>query len=238
MKIKAYLTEIKYRLFFLFLTVIINFIVIYIYKEQIIFLISLHDTDLFPHFISTKLTEIFSVFLKLSFFLSIYFSLPIVIVQLLFFLAPALYKYEYQIVKKFCVFFTILFPGCLIFTIRVILPYTWKFFSGFQLKTENSLLSIKIEPKISDYIELFFFLLVSLTLLLLCFFVLLAVMNSFQMKLFVKYRKILYFIFFILATLVTPPDITSQLITAFTLVFFYEFFFFLTILSREYKKGK
>jgi len=95
MKIKVYMKEIQYRLFFTCFCFVFNALMIYYFKEQLIFLLGQHQNNNFPHFITTNLPEVFLCFIKLSIFLGFYFSFPITLLQFWFFLRPALYKYEY-----------------------------------------------------------------------------------------------------------------------------------------------
>lgn len=238
MKIKSYIKEIQYRLFFLFLTFFGNAVIFYFYKEQLIFLLGKSQSNFFPYFISTNLTEIFFVFIKITFSLAFYFTLPCFMLQTWFFLIPALYKYEYEISKKLLIASFFLFTVCTIGTLKLFLPYCWEFFSSFQLKSQENLVGIHMELKINNYLNFFLEILFSITFLFHFFIVFLFSMKLFPIKLFIKFRKVVYFFIFMLATLFSPPDIFSQLSIGGVLILFYEIFLFSSFLRIEYKKGE
>lgn len=238
MKIKVYMKEIQYRLFFTSFTIVVNAVVIYCFKEQLVFLLGQHQNTDFPHFITTNLPEVFLCFIKLSFFLGFYFSFPIIVSQSWFFLSPALYKYEYNLTKNFLLISLTLFVIGNFFLYKIILPYCWKFFSAFELNYESNGVSLQLETRLHDYLNFFIQLLYSLNLttnfcLFLSFF-----LFRFPAKTLTKLRKIIYFLCFFVATLLTPPDIFSQIFVGLILITLYEFFMFSFFLTHEYKKGE
>jgi len=119
-----------------------------------------------------------------------------------------------------------------------LLPYCWKFFSGFQLTYEDSGISVQLETRLHEYIDFFTNTLFSINLTLnFC-----MILSFFLLKLpthfLTKLRKIIYFSNFIAATIITPPDILSQLITGISLIAMYELFIFSLFLTKQYKKGE
>jgi len=49
-----------------------------------------------------------------------------------------------------------------------------------------------------------------------------------------KLRKNLYFVFFVLATFVTPPDVAHQIITSIYIIILYELLLIYTLLKVEF----
>ena len=236
MKIKVYIKEIQYRLFFTCSSFFFNLCVLYYYKEQIIFLLGQHQTSNFPHFIATNLPEVFFCLIKFSVYLAIYFTFPIILTQSWFFIIPALYKYEYKIIKNFIIISLIVYIIGNFSIYTILIPYCWKFFSGFELNYEKIGVGIQLETRLYEYLnfftEIFFSLNIILNLcLFLCFFLL-----KFPTRILTKIRKIIYFFSFILATILTPPDILSQIFVGIVLIATYEFFLFSIFLTNEYKK--
>jgi len=128
--------ELKYRGIFIFLTLLTNIVVIFSFKEELIFLLGQHQNTNFPHFITTNLPEVFLCFIKLSIFLGLYFTFPNILLQCWFFLRPALYKYEYQLIKNFLWISIFLFFLGSFSVYNIILPYSWKFFLPSNLITK------------------------------------------------------------------------------------------------------
>jgi len=106
-----------------------------------------------------------------------------------------------------------------------ILPYCWSFFLSFQSTIINQAIKIHFEAKITEYIDFY------ISLYSLCngscqvFLILfLFIETRFDKINFIKNsRKIIYFILFIIATLITPPDVTSQIIIGCSFILMYEF---------------
>lgn len=239
MKIKQYLQETQYRSIFILITFLLNCFSLYVYKEEIIFLLGQHQPSKFPHFITTNLPEVFLCFIKLSISISFYLTFPIMLLQGWFFLIPALYKYEYIYAKYFLKlsFFFYFTLNCL--TYHLLLPYCWKFFSGFQLDYEENGVSISIETRFYEYLTFFTDIFFSINIifhliLALCFFI-----TKFPIQYLLKTRKLFYFSSFTLATLITPPDIFSQILIGIILIILYELFMLSIFLSKHYKsKGE
>lgn len=238
MKVKQYFFELYHRLFVLLFTIGLNFSVLFFYKEQLIYLIGQHQESVIPSFISTSLTEIFIVFIKLSFFLALYFSYPIIIAQLSFFLIPGLYKYEYKLIRNFFFISVILYLVTTVFTAKVFLPYCWKFFTSFQLQPTKNLVNLQLEPRIADYLNFFFETLLLLNLVLHGFLIFLFFLRRVTLDFVVKYRKFFYLSFFVFATLLTPPDISSQILVGLLFLFFFEIFLLSMFITKEYQKGE
>lgn len=237
MKIKVYINELQYRLFFACTSFTINTCIIYFFKEEIIFILGQHQNTDFPHFITTNLPEVLFCFIKLSIFLGLYFTFPIILFQCWFFLSPALYKYEHQIIKNFLIVSICLYNLEIFLIYKTILPYCWKFFSSFELSYERSGVSIHLETRLYEYLNLFIQLLYTLNIttnfcLFLSFFLL-----RFPITTLINIRKLIYFFCFVLSTLVTPPDITSQIFIGVLFMIIYESMMFSIFLTKQYKKA-
>lgn len=238
MKVTRHFLEIYNRLLILLLTWGLNFFVLFYYKEQIVYILGQHQETTFPYFISTSLTEVFFVYLKLSSFLAFYFAYPIIVIQLALFIIPGLYKYEYLVIRNFLLLSIMLYIGTTIFTYKVFLPYCWKFFSSFQLEAEESLISLHLEARIADYLSFFFETYFLLNAILHIFLIFLFLLYKTTLNSILKYRKLFYLLFFLFATLMTPPDVISQIVVGLFFLGFFEIFLFSLFLSSEYKKGE
>lgn len=238
MKVKQYFFELYQRLFVLLFTLVLNFSVLFFYKEQLIYLIGQHQESVIPSFISTSLTEIFIVFIKLSFFLAFYFSYPVILAQLCFFLIPGLYKYEYKIIRNFFIVSIILYLITTLFIAKIFLPSCWKFFASFQLQATKNLVSLQLEPRIDDYLNFFFETFLMLNLVLHVFLIFIFFLRKVTLDFIVKHRRFFYLTFFLFATFLTPPDISSQVFVGLMFLVFFEIFLLSMFITKEYKKGE
>lgn len=238
MKIKVYLKELQYRLFFTCLCILLNTITIYRSKDLLVFLLGQHQNNNFPHFIATNLPEVFLSLIKLSFFFGLYFGFPIILIQAWFFICSALYKYEYKIIRRVVVGITLLYVFATFSVYKIFLPYCWKFFSTFELNFEDSGVNLQLETRLQEYLDFLVGIMYTLNVFLIFCLFLGFFLFKFPLFRLIKFRKIMYFSGFILATLITPPDIASQIFIGTILVFVYEIFMFSIFLLHEYKKGE
>ena len=98
-----YFLEIKNRLFlvgFLWVTV---FITCYHYKEVILFLLIYNNSKLYSlndvYFIFTNITDLFSMYFSLSYFVSNQIFVLVFSYHIVVFLSPGLFKFEYDLIK-------------------------------------------------------------------------------------------------------------------------------------------
>ena len=177
------------------------------------------------YFIVTDLIEIFNLKLTLSFILSVIGITLIFILQVWIFLAPGLYKHENKLI---CQIFSIFLVGLSISITLVffyLIPNMWCFFYDYEKTEHPFLFNLYLEPKLSNYILFLLKILGFITLFLqypLLIFVLLQIkiITIYQLT---KFRKLFYLKILIIASLIAPPDISSQLIIFVILVFFMEF---------------
>jgi sec-independent protein translocase protein TatC len=236
-----YILEIKNRLFFLFLTYFSVILITYFYKEILLFLIIKPNYFLnnnkvnLCYFIFTAVTEIFSVYVQLIFFISFQFFLIFLLYHIFIFFSFALFKKEYRFFKT--VLKTIFFIWILSSFIShyLIIPLTWNFFLSFRdLLAKNDSFSIYFEAKIIEYFYFYIYLyyicgvyLQTVTL----FFFMLNYINI-SIKNVRKYRKLYFFGFVIFSTLLSP-DVLSQFLISLFLIVVYEIFIFFYIFSTK-----
>ena len=94
-----HLTELRKRLIWSFIYLIIVFIICFYFADFLFSflarpLVNLMDTDSGQGFIYTALQEAFFTELKVAFFFALFFSFPLIAIQIWKFLAPGLYKNE------------------------------------------------------------------------------------------------------------------------------------------------
>ncbi|WPX96457.1 twin-arginine translocase subunit TatC [Candidatus Bandiella euplotis] len=176
------------------------------------------------HFIYTKLTEGFITELKISFIFAIFLTLPFFFFQFYKFVAPGLYKQEKVIVAPYLIFSPILFMMGAFLVYFVVMPITWRFFASFQNLNYLSGTPIKLEAKISEYLDLVIELFISfgIAFQLPIVLVMLTKLKIITISQLVKFRRYSIVLIFILAAILTPPDVLSQIILALPLMLLYE----------------
>ncbi len=183
--------------------------------------------------IFTGLHEGFFTQIKVAFFISISIGFPILLIQLWKFIAPGLYKNEKKIFILFLIATPVLFllGSCMVY--YIVIPLAWEFFISFQMSGVNGSLPIELEPRISEYLSLIMKLIFAFGV---CFelpVVLLLLIKSGILTPddLAKKRKYAILIAFVVAALLTPPDIISQIMLALPIIILYEFSILLSKVS-------
>ncbi len=229
MKYLSHLRELRSRLLFSFLFLILCFI-FFLYNASFIGeilsepLFNLLKDSQNKRMIFTALPEIFLSNLKISLFASFIFTLPFLLIQLILFISPAMYKKEKKTLFPILVVIPILFILGVIFAYYVLIPFIWSFFLSFE-NFFNEGLNVELESRYSEYMKL------TMLLLLSCglsfeFPVLLIILTKFKIlsvNSLKKNRKYFFIGILVFSAIFTPPDIISQLGIAIPLIIFYEF---------------
>ena len=229
-----YYIEIKNRLFLIVLSWIFATIICYTYKNFLLFfsvnsiniLKNVHQQN---YFIFTDVGEIFYVYINIIFFISNQISLILFLYHLLIFLSLGLYKTELNKFKLIFKSFIFVWFLSTVFFYKYLVPTSWKFFLNFQqIETVCQPISLLFEAKLFDFLNYFkkfynlcFF---SCQFLLITMFLLRYFMD--KKKQTKSFRKIFYLTFLLFSTIITPPDMLSQLLITFYLIFIYEIILF------------
>ena len=159
----------------------------------------------------------FFVALKVSFFAGILGALPFILYQLWLFIAPGLYENEKQMVYPFVIGGAIMFFIGVLFAYYVVTPFGFQFLITFGSFLYTPLINIE------DYVGFFTKILAGFGLafeLPVVAYTLgkIGMITDKSLKDFFKYAVV---IIFILAALLTPPDVLTQLLMAAPLIILY-----------------
>jgi sec-independent protein translocase protein TatC len=224
--LKEHFIELKNRLKIVVIFFFTIFLVSYFYSEDIYLTIIKPLADILGDgshkVIYTGLAEAFLTYIKLSLFTSLLFTLPVIAYQVYMFVAPGLYKEEKIIAGVILFFAPLLFWGGGIFVFYFVIPKAWHFFLSFELHQQN--LPLMLEARVSEYLDLVMHLVIAFGFAaeIPIIIMILNLMNILSSDYLAQKRRIAIVINFVIAGIITPPDVLSQVALALPMVFLYE----------------
>lgn len=228
MSLIEHLTELRNRMMIAAGAIIVGFLACYFFAEQIYgFLVRPLANELGEdrRMIYTGLAEVFFTYIKVAFFAGAFLAFPVVAIQFYRFIAPGLYKREKHAFLPFLIATPILFflGGAMVYF--VIMPLAWKFFLSFEVPQAGATgLAIQLEAKVSEYLNLVMKLIFAfgLAFQLPVALTLMARVGIVSAAGLAKQRKYAIVIVFIVAAILTPPDIISQIGLGIPIILLYE----------------
>ena len=174
--------------------------------------------------IFTALYEAFFTYLKVAFFGAVFFSFPVWATQLWLFVAPGLYRSEKRAVYPFLIASPFLFVLGAALAYYFIFPLAWRFFITFETPPGQGSLPIQLEAKVSEYLSLVMQMILAfgvafqmpVLLTLLCR---VGILDVATLR---KGRRYAIVGMFVVAAVLTPPDVISQIGLAVPLLALYE----------------
>ena len=170
------------------------------------------------HLIATNVISPFIVPLKITLLAAFLIALPYVLYQLWAFIAPGLYNHEKRLVLPLVVSSTLLFLAGVAFCYFFVFGRVFHFIQSFAPK------SVNVAPDIEAYLGfvLTMFLAFGATFEVPIVVVVLARMGVVSVEKLKSFRGYFIVLAFIVAAIITPPDIVSQLSLAIPMCLLYE----------------
>ncbi len=215
----AHLMELRQRIFYCLLFLSLAFSISYYFSEEIYRFLLQPLERVFAndarhrHMIYTGLHEAFFTYLKVSFFAAFFFTLPLILIQIWRFIAPGLYKDERKSAMPLFVLTPVLFIAGAMLAFYVVIPLAWEFFVSFETQGNNNHLAVQLEARVSEYLGLITQLILAfgLSFELPILLLVLAKAGIITAEDLLHHRRHAVVVAFLIAALITPPDLISQI---------------------------
>ena len=218
-----HLIELRRRLLWSFATFIVAFFVCFYFAEVIFaFLVQPLLAAGQQRVIYTAVFEAFFVQVKVGFFAALMVSFPIIANQLWKFVAPGLYGREKKAMRPFLILTPFLFLAGASLAYYVAMPVALRFLLGYQ----GDIGGVQQDalPAVGNYLDfvmrfIFGFGVAFLLPVLLMLLERAGLVTRDQLK---RGRRYAIVVAFVLAAVLTPPDVISQFMLAIPLILLYE----------------
>lgn len=237
MSILGHLNELRRRLFRIVIIVVLGFVAFYGVSEPLYAFLSAPLQACMPEgskLIYTSPQGAFFTYMKVALVASLFGTSPFSFYQLWAFIAPGLYREEKRAVLPLAFFSSIFFLAGAAFCFFLVFPIAFQFFMGFA--TDTIVPMISVEEYLSFALKL-----------------LLAFGLVFEMPLFAYFlsrfgiltpdfmrrsRRYAILVIFIVAAILTPPDVFSQCLMAIPMLLLYEVSIYVSAMAYRKKEDK
>jgi sec-independent protein translocase protein TatC len=209
----SHLIELRKRLLNSIIAVLVIFLALVYFANDIYQIVSAPLISQMPvgsTMIATDVASPFFAPIKLTIYVSVFLSAPVILYQIWAFIAPALYKHERKLVMP------LLFSSTMLFYIGIAFAYFVVFPLAFGFLTKTAPIGVVMSTDITKYLDFVMALFmafgvafeVPVAIILLCW---MGVTSPEALK---KKRPYILVGAFVVGMLLTPPDVFSQTLLA------------------------
>lgn len=217
----SHLLELRDRLLRAFIAVILVFLPLAFFANEVFSLVAQPLIDKLPAGSSMIATSVISPFMtpfKLAFFVALFIAMPVVLYQMWAFVAPGLYRREKRFALPLLVSSILLFYAGVVFAYFVVFPVMFEFFATTTPQ------GVRMMTDINSYMDfvLTMFFCFGLAFEVPVVVVLLVLTGMMSVERLAAARGYVLIGIFVLAAVLTPPDAISQTIMAVPMYLLYE----------------
>jgi len=228
----SHLLELRNRLVYAVIAVGVVFLACVPFAQELYTLVAQPLLQVMPAGNSMIATEVASPFLtplKLTLWVSIICAMPVLLYQLWAFVAPGLYRHERRVAMPLLISSVLLFYAGMAFAYFVVFPLVFSFF------TKIAPAGVQVMTDIRSYLEFVFgmFFAFGLAFEVPVALILLAKAGIVDPDKLAKKRPYVVLWAFVIAMLLTPPDVFSQTLLAIPMLLLFEIGLFLARRMRR-----
>lgn len=225
-----HLVELRRRLLWSVAALLVFFFVAFAFSDELLAFIGQPLLEAYDRvgdnerqtLIYTKLYEAFFTKIKVAFFAAFLFAFPVIANQVWGFVAPGLYRNEKRALLPFLIATPILFFLGAAMAYYVAMPTVFTFLLEMQGETDG--VTLQALPAVGDYLSFAMSLIFAFGL---CFLVPVALMlleraGIVTVDQLSSFRRYAIVAAFVIAAVVTPPDVVSQFMLAVPMILLYE----------------
>lgn len=216
MPIMEHLTELRKRLVIIAIVNILATLVCYQFIDILMGYILSLSKGIDLVYISPS--ELFLVYIKVSFICGIVISSPITLLQVWLFISKGLYKKEKIYIIISLIFGTLFFILGVVFCYRIVLPVILDFFVRITVVDVSAMVSIDSFTSFINRMLICFGAVFELPIVVF----LLSIFGLVTPKKLMSKQRLIIIAIFVLSAIITPPDMVSQILLSIPMILLFE----------------